>query len=254
MKPYYQEDGITIYHGDCREIVPSVAAGVDLIFTSPPYNLGVTTGGGFGHYREGQRRGGQGKWGGVNGDGISYADHDDAMPPADYRVWQQEILGILWESLSDKGAIYYNHKPRVQAGTLWLPLDLNPNLPIRQIIIWARAGGMNFAPTHYVPTHEWIIVFAKEGFRLKSKAASGVGDVWRVPQEMNNPHPCAFPLGLPARAIETVQPRHVLDPFMGSGTTLRAAKDAGIEAVGIDKSEEYCEIAAKRLAQGVLAL
>ena len=122
---------------------------------------------------------------------------------------------------------------------------------MRQIITWARAGGMNFAPTHYVPTYEWIIVFAKPDWRLKSKAASGVGDVWRVPQEPSD-HPCPFPIGLPARAIESAGPRTVLDPFAGSGTTLRAAKDAGVHAVGIEKSERYCEMIVKRLAQGSL--
>jgi hypothetical protein len=124
-----------------------------------------------------------------------------------------------------------------------------PNLPLRQIIIWARAGGVNFAPTHYVPTHEWIMIYAKDAWRLKSKAASGVSDVWRIPQDSDNPHPAPFPIGLPARAIETTAPRLVLDPFAGSGTTLRAAKSAGVRSIGIEISEAYCEMAAKRLSQ-----
>jgi modification methylase len=249
--PYYADESVTLYHGDCREVMPSLS-GVDLIVTSPPYNLGVTTGGGFGHYKDGQVRGGQGKWGGTGGNGIDYGDHDDAMPYPEYREWQRGVLADCWNTLSDTGAIFYNHKPRVQASALWLPLDLNPDLPLRQIVIWARAGGMNFAPTHYVPTHEWICVFAKPAFRLKSKAASGIGDVWRVAQESNPDHPAPFPLAIPARAIESTAPRLVLDPFAGSGTTLRAAVDAGVRAIGIEKSERYCEVIAKRLAQGVL--
>ena len=75
---------------------------------------------------------------------------------------------------------------------------------------------------------------------------------WRVAQESGTPHPAPFPVALPARAIEAAAPSSVIDPFMGSGTTLRAAKDAGIPATGIELSERYCEIAAKRLAQGVL--
>ena len=70
--------------------------------------------------------------------------------------------------------------------------------------------------------------------------------MWRVPQEPSD-HPCPFPIGLPARAIESAGPRTVLDPFAGSGTTLRAAKDAGVHAVGIEKSERYCEMIVKRL-------
>lgn len=251
--PYYQDENVTLYHGGCEDVLPHIS-GVDLVVTSPPYNLGVTAGGGFGHYKDKQGRGGQGKWKAAchDGSGIGYDNHDDAMPPAEYTTWQRNVLALMWDALSDTGAIYYNHKPRVQAGTLWLPLELNPGLPVRQIIIWTRAGGMNYTPTHYVPTHEWIIVFAKPAFRLKSKGASGVGDVWHIPQQANPDHPAPFPIGVPARAIETTAPSLVLDPFAGIGTTLRAAKDAHVRAIGIEKSERYCEIAAKRMEQGVL--
>jgi len=255
--PYYQDDLVTIYHGDMEEVLDGrVALGLfDLVFTSPPYNLGVTTGGGFGHWKDGQPHGGGGKWMTANTQGaITYADHDDAMPFSEYEEWQRRALALMWEHTSDRGAIFYNHKPRVQAKMLWTPLALNPGLPVRQIIIWARAGGMNFAPTHYVPTHEWIVIFARPEFRLTSRAASGVGDVWRVAQESNPRHPAPFPVGLPARAIETTNPETVLDPFMGSGSTLMAAKAAGVRAIGIELSERYCEIAAQRCSQEVLGL
>ena len=245
-EPYYQDDAVTLYLGDCREIMPTLEL-VDLIFTSPPYNLGVSTGGGFGHGTNWR-----GKWAkAATGDGIGsgYADHHDAMDPAEYAEWQRDVLRACWAQLTERGAIFYNHKPRVQAGTLWLPLELNPDLPVRQIIVWARAGGINFAPTHYCPTHEWIVVFAKPDWRLKNKGASGIGDVWYVPQDGDNKHPAPFPLGLPGRAIESVGPASVLDPFAGSGTTLRAAKDAGVRAIGIELSERYCEMAVERLGQ-----
>ena len=256
MKPYYDEAGITIYHGDCEEVLPlGSSPAVELVVTSPPYNLGVSTGGSFGHHDWNARmkeRGGGGKWhGGALADG--YSDYDDARDPAAYLAWQRRCIGLIWGTLSDVGAIFYNHKPRVQRGRVQLPTDfVPPELPIRQVVIWARAGGVNFAPTHYCPTHEWIVVIAGDGFRLKSKGASGVGDVWTIPQEPGTEHPAPFPLALPARAIETTAPRSVLDPFMGSGTTLVAAKAAGIPATGIDVSGRYCEIAAKRLAQEVL--
>ncbi len=247
--PYYEDEIVTLFHADCADVLPHLS-GVDLVFTSPPYNLGVSAGGGFGHYTDDaglRQRGGGGKWtGGALAHG--YTAHDDKMTLAQYEEWQRSILRACWATLSDTGAIFYNHKPRVQAKTLWTPLTLNPGLWVRQIIIWARAGGINFAPTHYCPTHEWIIVLAKPEFRLKSKAASGVGDVWYVPQEQSD-HPAPFPLGLPARAIETTGPSLVLDPFAGSGTTLRAAKDAGVKSIGIESSERYCEMAVKRLAQ-----
>ena len=174
MTPYYEQDGITIYHGDCREVMPSLGpASFDLVITSPPYNLGVSTGGGFpvGHYAADAplgRRGGSGKWsGGELAHG--YGSHKDAMPPAAYEAWQRDTLTRLWTLITDVGAIFYNHKPRIQAGELWTPLRLNPGLPVRQIIIWKRAGGVNFSPAFYVPTHEWIVVFAEETMRIAAE-------------------------------------------------------------------------------------
>jgi site-specific DNA-methyltransferase (adenine-specific) len=259
MKPYYEHAGISIFHADCHDVMAQLAPeSFDLIVTSPPYNLGVTTGGGFptGHYSPDApmaKRGGQGKWPGA-ALASGYDEHDDAMPPADYEAWQRDVLLQCWRLLTDKGAIYYNHKPRVQGGELWTPLRLNPGLPLRQIVIWKRAGGINFSPAFYVPTHEWVLVLAKPGWRLKSKGASGAGDVWEIPQESGTPHPAPFPERLPLTAIETTGARTILDPFSGSGTTLVAAKRLGRRAVGIDKSERYCEIAAKRLAQEALPL
>lgn len=247
MTPYYDEDGIIIYHGDCREVLPTLDQ-FDIAFTSPPYNLNCVTkpGGGFDGLKPGTGR--AGKWhGGALANG--YADFGDDMPMGEYDDWQRDCLRLLWAHVD---AIFYNHKPRPWLGEILLPLRLNPGLPLRQIIIWARAGGINASPSHYTPTHEWIMLLADPEWRLKSKAASMVGDVWRVPAASNTEHPAPFPLALPARAIETTGAQSVIDPFMGSGTTLRAAKDAGIRAIGIEISERYCEIAVQRLAQGVL--
>lgn len=257
IKPYYEADGVTIYHGDNRDVLPALpAGGFDLVFTSPPYNLGGEPWPHLGNWKPGDGgAGSKSKW--RNGSdacaGVGYAAHNDAMPHAEYVAWQRQVLSLCWERLTDNGAIFYNHKPRVIGAKLWLPLELNPDLPLRQIIMWSRSGGMNFNPTAYVPTHEWIMVLAKPAFRLRDKAASGAGDVWRIPQEANPIHPAPFPVSLPRTAIDTVAPGVVLDPFMGIGSTLRAAKDAGRRAVGIEISERYCEIAANRMSQNVLA-
>lgn len=255
MKPYYEHAGITIYHGDCREILPSLPK-VDLVFTSPPYNLGGSPWPHLGHWKPGDSAGGKSKWrnGSDGSGGVTYASHADDMPHEEYVLWQQYIVASLYERLAEAGAIFYNHKPRVIGGRLWLPLELNPGLPLRQIIVWARAGGMNFNPTAYVPTHEWIMVIAKPDFRLRDKSASGAGDVWRVAQRADTEHPAPFPIGLPLLALETTNPGSVLDPFCGTGTTLQAAKKLGRRAIGIEIEEKYAEIAAKRLAQEVLFL
>lgn len=255
IRPYYQDAGITIYHGDHREVLPSIADGsFDLVFTSPPYNLGGAPWPHLGHWKPGDSPGGKSKWrnGSDGSGGVTYSSHADTLPHEEYVSWQRSLLRQCWEKLTPDGAIYYNHKPRVIGAKLWLPLELNPDLPLRQVVIWKRAGGLNFNPTAYVPTHEWIMIFAKPSFRLKTKGASGVGDVWTVNQESDNPHPAPFPLALPLRAIETTGAMSVLDPCAGSGTTLRAAKDMGVKAVGIEVDERYCEMAAQRLSQEVL--
>jgi modification methylase len=250
----------TLYLGDCREVLPTLPA-VDAVITSPPYNLGNTTGGGFplGHYDASKgmaARGGQGKWGGGElRDG--YGAHDDAMPHNKYVEWQKEILRLCWAQLSPTGAIFYNHKPRVLGGLVVTPLAYNPDLPVRQIIIWARSGGMNFSPAFYLPTHEWIVILAKPDFRLRDKAASGVGDVWRIHQnDGGNEHPAPFPLQLPAQILETTPAEVVCDPFMGSGTTGVACAQHNRQFIGIELEPRFFDMACRRIeaayAQGRL--
>lgn len=251
MKPYYEHAGITIFHGDCRDVLPNLPA-AELIFTSPPYNLGGEPWPHLGNWKPGDGHNGKRKWSvGPACSGIQYASHNDSMPHDEYVTWQRSCLSHCWDALTPNGAIFYNHKPRVIGARLWTPLELVGGFPIRQIVIWARAGGLNYNPTAYVPTHEWIIVIAKDEFRLRDKSASGIGDVWRVVQRPDKDHPAPFPIELPLMAIKTTGPGLVVDPFSGTGTTLQAAKRLGRSAIGIEIEERYCEIAAQRLSQEV---
>lgn len=245
--PYYSDDLVTIYNDDCEAVLPSIS-GVDLIVTSPPYNLGASPWPSLGHWKPGDSAGGKSKWrnGSDGGGGVQYADHEDAMPWEEYVYWQHVVWRLMWATLSDHGAVFWNHKTRVIGARLWKPDELIPgDLPVRQEVIWARSGGMNYNPTAFVPTHERIYVVAKEAWRLKSKGASGIGDVWRMHQAPSA-HPAPFPIDLPDRAIDATGPGLVCDPFAGSGTTLLAARKAGVRAIGIEKSERYCEMAAAR--------
>jgi modification methylase len=237
IEPYYSDDHCTIYHGDNREILPELSD-VGLVLTSPPYNLNG----------DGNKSGGAGQEWSALADG--YASYADDLPHAEYVEWQRELLASLWSTLTDDGAIYYQHKPRVGGPAVKMPLELiPPDLPIRQVVIWDRGSGFNRTGSYYVPTHEYVIVVAKPDFRITTR---NVDDVWRIPFETGGEHPAPFPLSLAVRAIGTTDAGLVLDPFMGSGTTLRAAKDLGRKAIGIEIEEQYCEIAAKRLGQEVL--
>lgn len=237
MIPYYQDDAVTIYHGDCREVLPSLS-GVGMVLTSPPYNLNG----------DGNKSGGT--YFANLADG--YATYSDDMPHDVYVGWQRHTLRLLWDALADNGAIYYNHKVRVGGDRCRFPHELVPaDMPIRQQIVWDRGSGFNRQFTYYVPRHELILLIAKPAFRINTRS---VDDVWTIPFETGGEHPAPFPLKLAKRAISTTDAVQVLDPFMGSGTTLRAAKDLGRKAIGIELDERYCEIAAKRMGQEVLAL
>jgi len=121
---------------------------------------------------------------GANGAALvrGYADHEDAMPHGQYMAWQRECLKEMMRLLRPDGAIFYNHKWRVQAGQLQDRHDIVGDFPVRQIIIWQRSGGINFNPGYFLPTYEVIYLIAQPGFRLRP-GANALGDVWSIPQE-----------------------------------------------------------------------
>jgi DNA modification methylase len=238
-----------LYLGDCLEVM-SFIDDVGAVITSPPYNMGAAPWAHLGNWKRGDSAGGKSKWknGSDAASGIQYGDHKDNMPWADYVAWQHEVLRELWRLTEpNDGPIFYNHKPRVIGARLWQPTELIPPEVIhRQTVIWKRPGGVNFNPTAFLPTHEWIMLLAHEGFRLKSKGVSGLGDVWEMSPD-NSPHPAPFPVSLPLRALEAIKVRDVLDPFMGSGTTGVACARRGVPFIGIEKDPRYFELACKRI-------
>lgn len=226
--------------GDCLETMKSMPDKcVDLIVTSPPYNLKNSTGNGMKPCTK------SGKWAGAalqNG----YSHYDDNMPIDKYNEWQHNCLSEMWRLLKDDGAIFYNHKWRVQAGLLQDRNEIVKGFPVRQIIIWRRKGGINFNPGYFLPTYEVIYLIAKPDFKLVPKA-NAVGDVWEFTQEMKNGHPAPFPVALIDRIISSTNAQVVLDPFMGSGTTAVAAIKNKRQYIGIELSPDYCQMAEDRI-------
>ncbi len=225
--------------GDCLQVMRTMPDQcVDLVVTSPPYNLKNSTG-------NGMKCGKGGKW--ANAALIQgYATYDDNMPYDLYCKWQKECLQEMWRVLKDDGAIFYNHKWRVQDGLIQDRHEIVQDFPVRQIIIWRRKGGINFNAGYFLPTYEVIYLIAKKKFKLAPKA-NRVGDVWEFTQEMNNLHPAPFPEALIERIIGSTHAQIVLDPFMGSGTTAVAAKHLNRHFVGIEISEDYCKMARRRI-------
>lgn len=225
--------------GDSLSVMEGIPSGsIDLIVTSPPYNLKNSTG-------NGMKDGRGGKWKNaslING----YSDHDDCMPHDQYVLWQRNCLTQAMRILKNDGAIFYNHKWRVQGGLLQDRQDIVSGFPVRQIIIWRRKGGINFNAGYFLPTYEVIYLIAKPEFKLAEKANS-YGDVWEFTQDMDNPHPAPFPVDLIERVISSTKAQVILDPFMGSGTTAVAARNQGRDFIGIDVSQKYCDMAQRRL-------
>ncbi len=221
---------------DVMKEIPN--SSVDLVITSPPYNIKNSTGNGL-------KDGRGGKWANA-GLKNGYANYNDCMPHEKYVAWQRECLTEMMRLIPDDGAIFYNHKWRVQAGKLQDRQDIIDGFPVRQIIIWKRKGGLNFNAGYFLPTYEVIYLIAKPDFKLKPKA-NAYGDVWEFTQEMKNEHPAAFPVNLIDRIVSSTNAKIILDPFMGSGTTAISALNYDRNYVGIDISPDYCKMAEERI-------
>ncbi len=250
MKPYYEDDFVTIYHGDCREWLSKLTgADIRCTVTSPPYN---TLGG-----RMSDR-------GGIHGGSawiakVSERGYADDMSEGEYAEWQADVAGYIARCCDPGASFFYNHKIRYRDGHPVHPIDLVRTFDgwrLRQELIWARDGGMALNARMFCPSDEriyWLVL--GDAPHVWNQPSATDMTVWKIRQEIGlDGHPCPFPIGLPQRCIAaTTAPNDtVLDPFMGSGTTLRAAKDLGRQAIGIEREERFCEIAAKRMAQEVL--
>ena len=219
MKPYYEQDGIVIYHGDSRDVLPSVSA--DLVLTDPPY--GVTY-----ESNSGGRRGKEP----ITNDGtrLSLWLYRQVVPllRANHVLWFTR-----WDAWPDVWAI------------------LGQFHPVRGLLVWDKGTPGMGDLHHWGPSYE-LIASAGRGKTTGSRDQSiikfaGVTHGART-------HPTEKPIALLAYLIGKLDPSVVLDPFAGSGATLLAAQKSGRKAIGIEIEERYCEIAAKRLAQGALDL
>ena len=243
----YPEDLINqVICGDCLEVMKKIDSNsIDLIITSPPYNLGNVKKGGF--------YGGKQK-----GEKIEYLSHDDNMDDKEYVIWQHRVLRECYRLLKGTGAIFYNHKPRIKNGIYDDRKKLIP-LSIRQEIIWDRGGMINFTGSFYAPNTERIYIIAKSNWRPK-KEYLAYGEIWKEAPEVNTPHPAPFPLKLIKKIIISntngwcKNNSLILDPFLGSGTTAVAAKELGRRFIGIEIEPKYVEIATRRLQQEYLNL
>jgi DNA modification methylase len=219
-KPYYSHAGITIYHADCRDILPHLEP-VDLVLTDPPYGLNIVKDGKIGGTsKEISRWRDQ-----INTEHIPVYGDDKPIDPLPLLPLAEKI--VIW------GGQYIADKlPASGCWLIWLKRMNNQQNNFADCeLAWTNLN----SPTRCLQ-HLWM-------------------GMLRHSEIQQHHHPTQKPVILMQWCIEKADPiQTILDPFMGSGTTLVAAKQLGRKAIGIEIEEKYCKIAVQRLAQEVLDL
>lgn len=255
--PYYDDGQVAIYCADLRDVtLDEVAA---CVVTSPPYNVG-----------------------------LNYDGHHDWTPWDQYRALADDTARLIARALVPGGRAWVNTavsvpatpdggegKQRVLLGHLWAAALAADRLELVDQVAWSsmRGGGTAWgswqspAAPNLRGDYEVITVACREGWDRPAPAGcEGWRDtiggwpelcstVWQIcPAHRDGTHPAPFPPELAARCIRlsTWPGETVLDPFAGSGSTLVAARDLGRRAIGVERSERYCELAVRRLSQGAL--
>ena len=219
-KPYFELDGITLYHADCRHVLPELAPGsFEMVLTDPPYLVSYA-----------------GRW-----DGNREVIEGDSDPS-----WLRPVFSEVWRVLKEDAlclSFYGWPQADVFLGT-WKQVGFRPVSLL--VLIKDRWGFGQFTRAQ----HETPYLLAKGHPKPPARAVSDVFD-WVSASPLL--HPNQKPLGAIATVIATYASRAaaLLDPFCGCGTTLVAARMLGIHAVGIEIEERFCEVAALRLSQRI---
>ena len=214
-EPYYSDGLVTLFHGDCREITEWLAA--DVLVTDPPYGIDHLSGRG------------RDLWGSV----------------ADY---SRKVAGDGSTTARDATLVAWGRRPAIIFGSWKQPRPAD----VRMLLIWDKGEqcGMGDLSMPWKPNHEEIYVL---GSGFTGARTTGVLRAY-VPARISlgRVHPTEKPAALLGGLIAKCPPGTIADPFAGSGSTLIAAKVFGRRAIGVEIDERYCEIAARRLSQGVL--
>lgn len=215
MDPYYEDDHVILFHGDFRECADWLCA--DVLVTDPPYGIGYQSNHG-----------------------------DDGI-----RTLPRSILGDESTIERDAALAMWGTRPALVFGTWRIPRP--PGTHTRLIWDTKGANGMGNLAVPWKPSDQEIYVL---GYGFTGKRTSNVLTYPPVQSMAKNGrlHPHQKPTDLLQDLIAKCPPGIIADPFAGSGSTLRAAKNLGRKAIGVELDERYCEIAARRLGQEAMAL
>lgn len=256
-----QGTGQTIILGDCLDVLGEMEAGsVDAVVTSPPYNIGV-----------------------------AYSTYNDRRPREEYLRWMGDVAAQIVRILADDGALFLNlgagPDPWI---AMDVANEFRRHLTLQNRIAWIKSIAIGDKTTgHFKPvnsprylnrTHEEICHFSKNGDVGIDRLAIGVpyqdksnidrwrhaqsdrrcaGNSWFIPYETvrnragKHHHPAGFPVELPMRCLRMHGKSSgvVLDPFVGSGSTLVAAQRLEWRGIGVEIDETYASVALARLAE-----
>jgi len=222
---YYSDDAVAIAHADCRDILPHLDP-VDLVLTDPPYGVEIMA-------KRAKQRGG----------GVSVRLGTYGIPDTPEYI-ASAVVPVIELCRTLAKAVVLTPGTR----NLWL------YPPADDVGCFYSAAGTGMGRWGFTCMHP-ILYYGSDPYLRTGQGSRANSCGQTYPNDANTiDHPCAKPIRmvhwLVARA--SLEGETILDPFMGSGTTLRAAKDLGRKAIGIEISEKYCEIAARRMSQGVL--
>lgn len=223
MKPYYSDGLVTIYHADCRDVLDDI--GWDVTITDPPWGVQLK--------HRSARNSGRGGSHPVGMASVTYDDEPDAVAAM--------LADVMPQVITPRALVYsgtrqvWSYPPAKSIGVIYIPM------------------GSGYAPWGF-QTGQLILYYGADPYLADGKGNRPNGFQARGNETGGFDHPCPKPLSWMTWAVNRASRvgEIVLDPFMGSGTTLVAAKMDGRRAIGIEIEEHYCEIAATRLAQGVL--
>lgn len=231
-----------IYNEDCLVTMSRMPSdSVDLVVTSPPYNKG---------WYATKNKKPSSVWSSLDGRKIAYDAYTDEKEPREYEAWQRKVLSELLRVLKPSGSIFYNHKDIIYNGLI-VPPKWVYDYPVRQQIVWNRKSSCQIGVRYFMPAHEWIYWIVKDPkltYFDKEKAIFRT-NIWCMNAE-KNPHPAPFPQLFSDNCVASCCPQGgiVYDPFIGSGTTaLSALKVGGINYIGSEISEAYCEMANEKI-------
>jgi len=224
------ESKLDIRLGDCMEVMRGIGDGtVDLIITSPPYNIG-------------NMKSNMTKHGTYEGNN---------MKEAEYQQWQIDFLNECFRVLKEDGSMFYNHKVRIKKGLATHPLEwiFKSKFLLKQEITWDMGKSANCDKIRFFPFSERVYWMVKNS-KTKLHNKNNLSDVWRVVpthRRKDTGHIAVMPVEIVHNILGSIEGKVVLDPFMGSGTTAIGCIDYNRDFIGIELDSEYLSITQDRI-------